>query len=53
MGVFNRATGACRDCGIRGLRVGVPGFPAPTATKKMHVLMHVQKLDSTGRAGAP
>ncbi len=29
------------------------GFPAPIATKKMHVLMHVQNLDSTGRAGAP
>ena len=26
---------------------------APTATKKTHVPMHVQILDSTGRAGAP
>ena len=34
-----------------GLRAGVPGFPALIA--KTHVQMHVQILDSTGRAGAP
>ncbi len=47
MGVFNRAT--WRMPGLRdpGVTSGVPGFPA--ATKNMHVPMHVQNLDSTGR----
>jgi hypothetical protein len=53
MGVFNRTTWRMPGLLGPGLRAGVPGFSALTATSKMHVLMHVHILDSTGRAGAP